>query len=366
MEIYAVGVARIFAFLGGLLLSVWVVFSATRTFVLPRTARDPLTRFVFRGVRRIFDLSLSRVQTYEGRDSAMAMYAPIALLTLPIAWLTLVGIGYTAMFWAVMGGTLYDAFWTSGSSLLTLGFAPVNNPFTAVLAFSEAVLGLILVALLIAYLPTMYSAFQRREMVVTMLEVRAGSPPSPAEMFIRFFQLQRLEELNELWEIWEGWFVDIDESHTSLAALTFFRSPQPDRSWITAAGCILDSAALTLSLIDMPRNVRADLCIRAGYISLRRIADFFRIPYHPNPRADDPISIRREEFDELCEQLEAAGIPLKRDRDQAWRDYAGWRVNYDAVLLSLAALTMAPYAPWVSDRSPRLEREAIEVASHMG
>jgi hypothetical protein len=220
-----------------------------------------------------------------------------------------------------------------------------------ILEFTEATIGLILVAILIAYLPTMYSAFQRRETAVALLEVRAGNPPSAVEMLLRFQRIHGLDRLNEQWKTWENWFVDVQESHTSLAALVFFRSPQPDHSWVTAAGAVLDAAALTRSTLDLPLDVQADLCIRAGYLALRYIADFFHVPYDPNPKPDDPISISRQEFDTAYDQLAGQGLPVNSDRDQAWRDFAGWRVNYDAVLLALAKLTMAPYAPWSSDRA---------------
>src|SRR5207248_2958410 len=124
------------------------------------------------------------------------------------------------------------------------------------------------------------------------------------------------------WETWEAWFVDIDESHTSLAALPFFRSPQPHRSWVTAAGAILDTGALVASTIDVPRDAQVDLCIRAGFLALRHIADFFSIPYDPDPQPGDPISIKREEFDAACDQLAGIGVALKPDREQAWRDFA--------------------------------------------
>jgi hypothetical protein len=209
-----------------------------------------------------------------------------------------------------------------------------------------------MVALLIAYLPTMYNAFQQRELAVTMLEVRAGSPPSAVEMIIRFHRLHSLENLHGLWETWETWFAQIEESHTSLAALVFFRSPQPDHSWVTASGAVLDAASLMRSTVDVPADTQADLCIRAGYLALRRIADFFGVAYNAAAHfPDDPISIARMEFDACCSQLAAAGVPLTLDRDQAWHDFAGWRVNYDRVLLALASLTMAPYASWSSDRS---------------
>ena len=132
----------------------------------------------------------------------------------------------------------------------------------------------------------------------------------------------------------------------------FFRSPTPYRSWITAAGCVLDSAALFAAAIRHERSSKPDILLRTGFLCLRRIADFYVIPYDPDPRPDDPISVTREEFDEVCDQLGAAGVPLVDDLDQAWRDFAGWRVNYDTVLTTLASLVDAPYAVWSSDRAP--------------
>jgi hypothetical protein len=85
---------------------------------------------------------------------------------------------------------------------------------------------------------------------------------------------------------------------------------------------------------------------------LRAIGSYFGIGFDPDPSPDDPISVDRAEFDEVLDRLAAAGVPLKPDRDQAWRDFSGWRVNYDHVLIALAGMTMAPYAPWVSDRTP--------------
>jgi hypothetical protein len=133
--------------------------------------------------------------------------------------------------------------------------------------------------------------------------------------------------------------------------VVFFRSPVPEHSWVTSAGAILDSASVLLSAVDRPRDPDAEYCIRAGYLALHRIAAFFRIPFNPDPGPDVPISIVRDEFDEACDELAASGVPLRDDRDQAWRDFVGWRVNYDRVLIALAGLTMAPYAPWSSDRS---------------
>jgi hypothetical protein len=280
----------------------------------------------------------------------MELYAPITLIGLLVTWLVCIQVGYICMLWAVDTHSLYDAFLTSGSSLLTLGFHFVDNVPSAILIFSEATVGLIMIAMLIAYLPTIYGAFSRREAEVTMLETRAGSPPSSINMIKRYSTLKRFELLGEIWARWEVWFIDIEESHTSLTALIFFRSPQPHRSWVGAAGTVLDGAALTLSCLDIPRDTQADLCIRAGYLALRYIASVFGIDYDSDPAPDDPISITRAEFDVAWSEMAQAGVPLKADQDQAWRDFAGWRVNYDRVLLALAELVIIPYTPWISDR----------------
>ncbi len=338
-------------FVLGALLVGTALLSAVKTFVLPRSAPDPITRVVFRSLRRLFDWGMRGLRTYHQRDAVMAFYAPMALLALLPTWLAMIMTGYAAMYWSLGDGTWYESFVISGSSLLTLGFAGAEGWANVLLIFSEATIGLIMVAILIAYLPTIYAAFARREAAVSMLEVRAGSPPSAVEMILRYNRLHGLEGLGEAWSTWEVWFTELEESHTSLAALVFFRSPKPDQSWITAAGAVLDAAALTNALVDTPHSLNADLTIRAGYLALRSIADFFRLQYDVDPKPGDPISVSRAEFDAAVAQLRAQDVPLKADLDQAWHDFAGWRVNYDRVLVTLAHIIMAPPAPWSSDRT---------------
>lgn len=352
---------RAFVFVMGIALVIITAASALKTFVLPRSAPDPIVRVVFRSLRRLFVLVIRRLPSYRQRDAVMAFYAPLGLLLLLPTWLLLIGTGYAGMYWALGDGTWYESVVISGSSLLTLGFAGAEGWVNVLLIFSEATLGLIMVAILIAYLPTIYAAFARRETAVSLLEVRAGSPPSAVELLLRYHRLHGLDGLGELWVTWELWFTELEESHTSLAALVFFRSPKPDHSWVTAAGAVLDAAALANALVDIPRNLRADLTIRAGYLALRSIADFFEVRYDAAPQPGDAISVRREEFDEAVARLRDGGVPLKPDLDQAWRDFSGWRVNYDRVLVALCYITMAPPAPWSSDR-PLVERAFSTVA----
>ncbi|MFN8472966.1 MAG: hypothetical protein U0822_12330 [Anaerolineae bacterium] len=350
---------RAAAFLLGLALVLITFRSVIITFVLPRGARSSITATVFILLRFVFDAYTGLLRSYKAKDAAMALYAPIGLLLLPLVWLVTIFAGYALMYWSLGVSPVFETLVLSGSSMLTLGFDAPKTLLVTFIAFSEAAIGLIVVALFISYLPTMYSAFSRRERDVTMLEVRAGTPPSSQTLLWRYYRIQGLERLGKLWETWEVWFADLEETHTSLAALSYFRSPQPDHSWITAAGTVLDSAALTLAAVDIPYDPQAALTIRAGYLALQRICDFFSIPYNALPKPDDPISISRMEFDEVYDFLAANGAPMKPDREQAWRDYRGWRVNYDVPLLSLALLLMAPPAAWVSDRYPAWRRRTL-------
>lgn len=343
---------RVVVFLFGLGVVLGTLSSALSTFVVPRSVRSRLNKILFSLLRRILEVLMRFARTFEQRDAIFAYYAPVGLVLLVPTWYALMTAGYAAMYWALGVGDVYEVVHLSGSSLLTLGFAVPDRFLVNLLVFSEATLGLILVALLIAYLPTMYSAFSRREEFVNLLEVRAGMPPSSVEMLLRFNRIHGLERLAEYWSSWEVWFADLEESHTTLPALVFFRSPRGSQSWITAAGTVLDSAALTLSAVDVTYTPSAALCIRAGFLSLRRISDYFDIPYPPDPHFPEvPISISRSEFEAVLDQLEEAGLPLKADREQAWQDFAGWRVNYDHALRGLCALVMAPPAFWSSDRT---------------
>jgi hypothetical protein len=343
---------RFLAFLLGLFIVFIALRSAVKTFVLPRAAPDAITRMVFRGLRRLFNAICLQVESYVQRDRVMSFYAPVGLIMLVPVLLIIVDLGFTLLFWAVREQPLTDAFSLSGSSLLTLGFvAPIELP-ERMLAFIEAALGMTITALLIAYLPTIYAVFSQRETPVSALETRAGTPPWCITMIERYFILDRLDEFSNIWVEWERWFIQLEETHTSLSSVVFFRSQRPNRSWITAAGCILDSAAFVRAAVDMPADARADLMIRSGYLALRYIAVPYGIKIKQDPHfPDDPISVTRGEFDRAYQHLLRIGVPMRPDREQAWKDFAGWRVNYDEALLALCDLVMAPVAPWSSDRS---------------
>jgi hypothetical protein len=332
------------------------LLSAVRTVILPRAVPTRLGQLTSTITRGVFRLLSGRTPSYERRDSVFALYGPVSLLVLQASWLAMVFSGGTAIFWALDDGSVRHSLSLSGSSLFTLGsVVPHSGPQTAA-TFGEAAIGMGLLALLITYLPSLYTAFSRREQAVSKLEVRAGTPPTGAEMIWRAYSLQREDVLLTTFAEWESWFVDIEETHTSFPMLAYFRSPQPDHSWVTAAGAVLDAASLYVSSVERERTADPQLCIRAGRIALTRIAVFYGLPMPTSIGYGDTVTVSRSEFDDALERMAAGGAPLVPDRDQAYADFAGWRVNYDVPLVALAALTYAPYAPWSSDRSLARQR----------
>ena len=344
-------VLNIISFVIGAGLVYFSLNSAIHTFVLPRAAPNKLIRIIFRSTRRLFNIACVRAKDYAARDRIMALYGPATLLASVPTFLFFLLIGFTFIFWGTGGATWLESFELSGSSLFTLGFVGAKTVPDYILSFLEAASGTVMTALLIAYLPTIYGVFSQREAGVNLMATRLGDPPWAVTLIERTYQLSRLESLSDVWVEWERWFVTLEESHSSLTVLAFFRSQQPNRSWVTTSGVLLDAAALIRSSVDIPANPRADLMIRAGYLALRSVCLPYgiEVPKYPEfPR--DTISIKREEFETAYDHLAGVGVPMKPDREQAWLDFAGWRVNYDVALVTLCDVVMAPEAPWSSDR----------------
>ena len=336
--------------LAGLLLVVLTVAAAIRSFVLPRNQSVRLNSWLFQSVRLIFNAVAAGTRTYGGRDRVLALYAPVSLVALPIFWLTLLSVAYTGIFWALGEGNLTRCYRISTSSLLTIGAdEPSKGLLASALAYSEAALGLLLLTLLISYLPTLYQSFSRRELVVARLELRAGTPGSVAALLTWLHEAGCLTDTADPWQRWEEWFVEIEESHTSLPILSFFRSPQPGRSWVTAAGVILDASALLTSTVALPPSRHHDACFKAGCMALSHVHRFLTERLHLKPSQGIPhghihtsAEPRRADFLTARNQLAAAGLPLHPDADAAWHRYLALRQHYCEALLFLGQLTVAP------------------------
>ncbi|MBO2008648.1 hypothetical protein [Hymenobacter negativus] len=348
MYAYLLIALRIITGLGGMVLVITTLSAAIRSFVLPRNEVVRLNVWVFISIRVFFNFAAKLANSYERRDKIMAHYAPVALVALPVAWETLVSVGYTGMYWAVGEGSWLHCYQLSGSSLLTLGTIDDFSVAGGILTYSEATLGLLLLTLLLSYLPTIYQAFARRETTVALLELRAGTPPTAACLLGWLNHDGSVQNDDQQWAAWEQWFVEIEESHTSLPILSFFRSPQPGRSWVSSSGLILDTAALLFAVVDGPRPRQAQLTFKAGCLTLNRVYRFFddRAGAEPTtlmPPDDEPANSNGQaEFDQACQLLAEGGLKLCADRQMAWQQYQELRSRYVPALDFLSKLTMAP------------------------
>lgn len=337
---------RVVAGVLALFLELLVFDAAIRTFLLPRVASVRLSRFVARSVGFVFRMISQRRESYAAQDRILSIFPSIVLLAYQTLWLILSVFAFMFGFIAAGVPSFARAIDISGSSLLTLGTSSGHGTAQVALGFVEAAVGLTLLALMISFIPTLYAAFQRREISVSRLSVRAGVPATPWGILEMAQSVASYDRLDELWREWEQWFTEVGESHTTLTILNYYRSPSPDQTWIGCAASVLDAAALFNAVVDLEPSAGAGLCIRSGWITLRRLADYFRVEYPFPVSRSTPVAISREEFDIVLRRLEESGIPILADREAAWRDFTGWRVNYDAIIEAFYILFTCPRTDW--------------------
>lgn len=324
---------------------VWALLEAIRAFVIPRGVQVR-SRVVFYWVFRLLRW-VARARgavEREAIDGIMVYGAPIAVLGLPLLWLITSLLGFAGIFWAIDENGFGDALVVSGSSLFTLGFDKPAGVGGAIVAFACATVGLALLALVISYLPTLNSGFARRESVVAMLDTRAGSPPNAITLIERHHVFAGIETLDALWPEWERWIVDVGETHYTHPMLVFFRSSEPDHSWVTATATLLEAANFRLSAIDAsgPGNAAAWMFYRAGLGAVQRLRAFFT--YRISDRDIEPVD--RAAFERVLVHFEEVGVSLVDDHELAWERFCRRRAEYEPVLDALARLVDAPAGLW--------------------
>ena len=334
------------AVIGGLLV-LTSVSSVTGTLIVSRSVSSRLTRWVDRAVGWAYHLVVARLAdspgdseerrqgSYRRRDQLLATQAAAILLGQLVTWLVVAYVGYALLLWPFAVRGVLSAFVDAGSSLFTLGFAVPAGTAPAVIVFLAAATGLVVIALQIAYLPTLYAAFNRRETEVTLLNARGGVPSWGPELLARTYYAlgsgaSTLDTMPALYAEWERWAADVGESHTTYLQLVRFRSPQPLTSWVTSLLAVLDSAALFLALCPKSAPViPARLCLRGGFQCFNRVARAmgFDIPDEPDP--DAGIALTYAEFLDAVARMREVDFPIERDPAEAWPDFVGWRVNYE-------------------------------------
>jgi hypothetical protein len=336
---------RVVCGIAGFAIQLVVLDAAVRTFLLPRVANVRLSKYTARSIASIFRL-LVKSSSYATKDHVLSLFPSITLLMYEVVWMSLSAVAFALIYVSAGASAFSSAFATSGSTIVSLGVDIVGHGSFTILECVEAGIGLTLLALLIAFIPTLYQSFQRREYAVSRLTVRAGIPATPWGVLEIAASVDSYARLDELWREWEQWFIDVGETHTTVVILNYYRSPDPKQTWIGGLASVLDAAALFQAAVDAEPSPTAGLCIRAGWLNLRRIADYFQIPYPTDFQRKIPISISREEFEIVLDRLARVGVPILADRDTAWRDFHGWRVNYDRMVESFYTLFTCPRTDW--------------------
>jgi len=346
--------ARDVAAVAGALLVLTAAFSVVGTLMVPRPVASRLTRWVDVIVNGAFTLITRPIASYKRRDRILAAQAAAILLGQLATWLLISFIGYTLLVWPFTSGGITSAVTLAGPAV----FGP-NDALGAaerIIADLAAGTALIIVTLQIAYLPTLYSAFNRREDEVSLLNARAGVPSWGPELLARTHYAlgsgsSTIDTLPDLYQQWEGWAADLAESHTTYLPLVRFRSPRPLSSWVTSLLAVLDSAALYLALAPQSAPVvPARLCLRSGFVCLRQIAEAmgFHIPDEPDP--DAGITLSYQEFLDAVARLRKVDFPIERDPAEAWPEFVGWRVNYELAAYTVAYALDAVPAMWSGPR----------------
>ena len=348
--------ARWVAAVFGALLLLTDANSVIGTLIVPRPVGSWLTRMVDRVVIATYRLMTRGIADYRARDRIFATKAAAILLTQLVTWLAIAFFGFTLLMWPFASRGITSAFTDAGSSIFTLGFAEPPGAGPAVLIFLAAGTGLVLVALQIGYLPTLYAAFNRRETEVALLNARAGVPSWGPELLARTHYalgsgVSSIDTLPELYMRWERWAADVAESHTTYLPLVRFRSPLGLSSWVTSLLAVLDSAALILTLApESAPTVPARLCMRSGFQCFGRVARAMGIdvPLEADPSAG--ITLTYEEFLDAVHRMQEVGFPIRPDPDAAWPEFVGWRVNYEYAAYRIADAVDAVPALWSGPR----------------
>ena len=254
----------------GIVVLLWALLDVFRTLVMPRAARGRfrLSRLLFRTLWRSWRWVGVRRTTILGRERVLATAAPFFFFLLLLGWVSLALLGFGLILWSPafehgMGGgdgSFGTAVYFAGSSLFTLGFGDVvATGWTRAVVVIAGATGLGLFAVVIAYLPVLYQAFNRREVGVLLLDTRAGSPPSGPELLHRMGSAGVASSLPQLFAEWERWVADVLETHMSYPLLALFRSPHDNTSWVTALGSVLDAATLLITAVDDEPDERTKL-----------------------------------------------------------------------------------------------------------
>jgi ion channel len=341
-----------------------VLWDAFEVIVLPRRVarRWRLARLIYRLSWIPWSAAARRIPSRPRREAFLGVYGPLSLLLLLATWAASLLLGFGTLHWSL--GTEMRApdgpptfgtyLYLSGTTFFTLGLGDVapRGALARALTVLESGLGFGFLALVIGYFPVLYSAFSRREVSITLLDPKAGSPPTVEELLRRHGR-DHLHHLDPLLHEWERWTAELMESHLSYPVLAYFRSQHANQSWLAAQTTILDTCALLMAAAPERSTWQA----RATFAMARHaVVDLAKV-FHLDPRAPASDRLSSSDFARLCRRLEDAGRP-PGDAAEAARRLADFRRTYEPYVHALAEHLLMPLPAWTSTRpAPAMTRD---------
>jgi hypothetical protein len=342
----------------GLLIVGVVLLDAFETVVLPRrvTRRFKLTNWFYRRTWIPWRSLAARIRTTARQQSFLGYFGPLSLILLLAFWAAGLILGF-AMLQYGLGGheqlgnepiTFGRILYHSGETFFTLGYGdilPTSGPARA-LSVLESGMGFAFLGVVIGYIPVVYASFSRREIQISMLDARAGSPPTAAELLVRLAGRSEnagmdQKVLDEVLRDWERWAAELLESHISYPVLSFFRSQHSNQSWLGALTVMLDVTSLILTGIEGVHPGQAKLTFAMARHAAVDLAQVVNARYDPHP----PERLPEADFKGVQEMLSAAGLQLRTDAE-ARQKLSRLRSMYEFYVFSTARNLMLPIPPW--------------------
>ena len=349
---------RVVALIAGVVCLFTVLLDAFQTIVLPRraTGRFRITRIFYILTWRPWAFFTLRLHNPRKRETSFSFYGPLSLILLLMVWASVMVLGFALIFYS-QGSPFHDGLqppglrsdlYVSGTTLFTLGLGDVipQSPVTREIIILESGTGLGFLAIVMGYFPVLYGAFSRREVSISLLDARAGSPPTAAELLRRHSHQGAEQALSILLVEWERWSAELLESHISYPLLCYFRSQHGNQSWISALTAILDASALLIAGVRGHEARQAQLTFAMARHAVVDLAQIFSLA----PIKDAPDRLPVERYDQLYGLLCQSGVSVCRD-SQSYERLRELRGLYEGYAEALGKYLCMPLPPWMSDHA---------------
>ena len=343
-----------FCTIAGIVSILAILLDAFETVVLPRRVQRSfrLTSWFYRRTWIPYRSLAGRIPSRARRENFLSYFGPLSLIFLLILWAAGLIFGFALLQYGVgehfrlsgeplsFGLLVYH----SGETFFTLGYGDIipSSGLARALAVVEAGLGFGFLGVVIGYLPTIYSSFSRREIEISLLDARAGSPPSAAELLARFGNSPQQAVLDQIFKDWERWAAEVLESHLSYPALCFFRSQHNNQSWLGALVTILDASALVIAGVDGVRSEQAKITFAMARHAVVDLAQVVNARYNPNA----PDRLSEQQLNRLRQKLTERGIEL-REGAAFEEKLDHLRSQYEPYAVAIALNLSITLPPWI-------------------